>query len=370
MTIYPLSGASWPARKQASITEDAQSHGKSKAMQQIYVPSRGTPRQWELRKVTSLPVLDADYWSDASLSLPHLAIKLPESVDNTASSALLSLHIETPSSPSSNPFQVPKSRSRCAAFPPPLDSPAISEGPYHYMQSVDKVCFTSLRSNGRLLLLQTPYAEQIRRRLRSQRRNGRLLLQLYEESNHSEMAMEKSPLVGEAGEGGEVQETQYRKSKDPIAEKKKQEDPIAEKAVQENPTAQRAKQEDPIAGKALLEGDPTEGKADGGDPLAENAKEEAMDVRKAGQLSERESATFTLVAAEEEENEKGGGECKIDGDERKPSIHTKVLRTLECDAFSDCSAEVLNLLYGRSNGVASFFHKSLTRVRPLTMLNV
>eukprot|EP00250_Pteridium_aquilinum_P009710 c18877_g1_i1 orf=605-1600(-) len=328
MTIYAFSGASYPAKKQSSDIEEAQAFGRRKEMQ-MYVSSNSPSRQWELRKIASFPALEADFWSDASLSLPHLAPELPEAEDMERISPL---HPHPPAA-AQEPI-----KARCSVFPPPLDSPVLCEGRYPDLQSLDKVRFTSTRSNGRLLLTEVPpLAVQTRRRLHTQRCNGRLLLQIYNEGSSSEM--EQSNPFAEAGGAKNV------------AVVAREEDPHARRENKENPTGEEAIEEDPTAKRAI-----------GENPFAEKAEEE--------EGAEAERASQDLLSAEKEAEEARGmegGEDKINEDERKGNLYTKVLKTLECDAFTDYATDVLN---PKSNGVASFLHKSLTRVRPLSMLNL
>ncbi|MCO5548760.1 hypothetical protein L7F22_002222 [Adiantum nelumboides] len=334
MTIYPLSSASWPAKQHSSsaVVESPCSYGQKREMQMYPSLCRGSPRQWELRRIASLPVLDADdYWSDASLSLPHLASGLPQSEEKE-------MVFAPPCSPnedtcrcsgatrpmrSQNLVEEPiKATSRCSTFPSPLESPAHlrCEGRYPNLQTVEKVCFTYVRSNGRLLVLEKPVDIQPWRHLRLQRHNGRLVLQLHVESSSTEVELD-GPLV--AG----VEES----------------DPIE---TESNPIAED------VTGVSLF---------------AQNAKERRERVKKANPYSNDEEGEVA-----EEEDTAEGGEKLGNG---KVSLYTKVLKTLECDAFSDsteaCSPiNQLHLKYGRSSGVASFLHKSLTRVRPLNMLPI
>ncbi|KAI5077996.1 hypothetical protein GOP47_0007820 [Adiantum capillus-veneris] len=331
MTIYPLSGASWPAKQQSSSAlEEAHGYGlRALEMQMQVHPSscQGPPRQWELRRIATSPILDAgDYWSDASLSLPHLASMLPQVEEKkrvTTPRRLVSEEArrcsDTRVSSDHELVEVKPSKAfrRSSTFPPPLDSPAhlACEGRYSSMQTVEKVCFTSIRSNGRLIVTATPIAAQPLRRFHLQRRNGRLLLQLHVERRSTE-------------------------------EKEEEEE--------ERPLAAEVEEGDPIA----REGNPVPEMVRATSPFAQNGKERA---RKASPQSYED-----LV--EEDDAERVNG---------KVSLYTKVLKTLECDALNDSTEgfspiQQLHVKYGRrsSAGVASFLHKSLTRVRPLHMLTI
>lgn len=276
---------------------------------------RGSPRQWELRKIPSFPVIDADYWSDASLSLPHLASALPRDEDKERvfisrcpqnnDQAIQSTQYKEISSQMDQPI-----KARGGRFPPPLDSPALMyEERYSHLESLERVSFTSVRSNGRLLVTETPRDAHPRRRLHSHRRNGRLLLQLVvERSTRSE----ECPIAAEAAEG-------Y----DPLANKG---NASAEEDTIMNPTARKAK---------------------------------AM----------KASSILADEELQHEAEDEGG-----DNDNGKVRLYTKVLKTLECDVFSNDSAEAFSLVQphvknGRSSGVASFL-QSLTRVRPLNVLSI
>ncbi|MCO5609059.1 hypothetical protein L7F22_063280 [Adiantum nelumboides] len=332
MTIYPLSSASWPAKQHSSsaVVESPGSYGQKREMQMYPFLCRGSPRQWELRRIASLPVLDADdYWSDASLSLPHLASALPQIKEKEMVFAPRCSPINedacrcsgaTRPMRSQNLVEEPIKSTRCSTFPPPLDSPAHlrCEGRYPNLQTVEKACFTYVRSNGRLLVTEKTVDIQPRRHLRLQRHNGRLVLQLHVESSSTEVELD-GPLVA-----GGVEES----------------DPIV---TESNPIAEE------VTGVSLF---------------AQSAKER---VKKANPYSNDEEGEEV-----EEEDTAEGGEKLVNG---KVSLYTKVLKTLECDAFSDsteaCSPiNQLHLKYGRSSGVASFLHKSLTRVRPLNMLPI
>lgn len=84
---------------------------------------------------------------------------------------------------------------RYDALPPPLESPTICDGNFSHISQVDRVCFTSVRRDGRLILVEKPQPLIPPRFIRSQRSNGRLQLRLYVDNTEQNQYKKENPIA-------------------------------------------------------------------------------------------------------------------------------------------------------------------------------
>ncbi|KAH7428418.1 hypothetical protein KP509_09G000700 [Ceratopteris richardii] len=344
MTIYPLSGASWPVKQQAPVSlEGASGQGSSQARknmpgsQRVHFPtsySRGAPRLWELRRIASTPVIiDADYWSDSSMSAqvsnfdsPILPISEGAVIDNENDTKLFSdaTTVIQRRGGSGKVDEQDEHRevenltgrsfsTKRRSFPPPLDSPALREGRYSHLESVEKVPFACTRSSGRLLITESSAStQQSQRRLRAQRQNGSLVLWLEEAGGTTTKGKPKEEQVQEEGRVEKEISTIYTYEKEEDID----EDGAMEEVEEESGVKQGAEELDCV---------------------------------------DRENSRRSKKTTSKRSN-----------------LYTRVLKTLEGDVgFGDGIAEVVNPLRRPCKyGVGSLLHKSLTHVRPLNVLTI